>query len=601
MLISKITIRNFRGIDILENLEASRINTFVGKNDSGKSTILRALDCFFDEKKFDSKDVFKGKPEDEKISIELSFLSPVEVDDLVLDSEKFITIKKEFEIINGKPKSNSYYKCFDFKEEKYQDLWNKKEEDLNTLITEAGLTPEKSGRGKKNIVRIGQIKSHLSSAEREDRYNALGDFIKNIEKTYEEISFPEYSLFDAEQDLSVDATNFQSQFKPIVSTYFETTKTKTEEIEKGLKADLAVEFEEIRKYMVKNVSGLKKFNPTTEFDWTKSLKKFDLNLEFDGDTFDVPISHKGTGFKRLLMVAYFEYLANKKGAKNQIFAIEEPETFLHPSAQEDLLKSIIEISETSQFFLTTHSPVFAGATNGANSILVTKNNSGISKYEKDSDDIINKIITELGIRPDYSLIKRSKFLVFVEGQDDVLFLRCLARKILNKDLVADEIACVIGGGSSLANYADLDLFKHINGAKYAVLVDGDNGDAIKQKEKDKIKQRCDSDGAIFCKLSKREIENYCCPEKIKECYVAEIKSKEGEASQNPRIAEIEALTLTIDENTDVEKYLKENNLNGFKKEMNIKVIEAMSVEDWNKIDTTNEIKIFIESIYTKIA
>ncbi|MHB1316844.1 MAG: AAA family ATPase, partial [Minisyncoccota bacterium] len=117
MLISKITIKNFRGIDLLENLEVSRINTFVGKNDSGKSTILRALDCFFDEKKFDVKDVFKGKPEDEKISIELSFISPVEVDDLVLDSEKFITIKKEFEIINGKPKSNSYYKCFDFKEE----------------------------------------------------------------------------------------------------------------------------------------------------------------------------------------------------------------------------------------------------------------------------------------------------------------------------------------------------------------------------------------------------------------------------------------------------------------------------------------------------
>ena len=48
MLISKITIKNFRGIDLLENLEVSRINTFVGKNDSGKSTILRALDCFFD-------------------------------------------------------------------------------------------------------------------------------------------------------------------------------------------------------------------------------------------------------------------------------------------------------------------------------------------------------------------------------------------------------------------------------------------------------------------------------------------------------------------------------------------------------------------------
>lgn len=599
MKINKITIKNFRGIDKLENLAVSDINTFVGKNDSGKSTILRALDCFFDEKKFDQKDVFKGKVGDEKTSIEVSFESPVEIDDLALDSQKMITIKKDFEVVNGKTKSISYYKCFDFTDKKYQDLWNKKEEDLSKLITELGVAPEKSGRGKKNVIRIEQIKKAVTT-EREDMYGLLNDFIKNVEKTYEALTFPEYFLFNAEQDLSVEATNFQSQFKPIISSYFETTKEKTEEIEKGLKKDLAVEFEEIRKFMVKNVSGLKKFNPTTEFDWSKSLKKFDLNLEFEGDSFDVPISHKGTGFKRLLMVAYFEYLASKKAAKNQIFAIEEPETYLHPSAQEDLLNSIIEISKHSQFFLTTHSPVFAGATNGDNSTLVTKDERGVSHYEKGTEDIVQKIIIELGIRPDYNLIKRSKFLIFVEGQDDVLFLRCVAQKLLSKDLVADEIACVIGGGSSLSNYADLDLFKHINGVKYAVLVDGDNGDVSKQKEKEKIKARCDTDGALFHKLSKREIENYCCPEKIKECYVADIKEKEGIASQNSRIGEIEALTLTIDKDIDVEKYLKDQGLNGFKKDINIKVFKTMDTDDWNRTDNTNEVKTFIETIYSKL-
>ena len=77
-------------------------------------------------------------------------------------------------------------------------------------------------------------------------------------------------------------------------------------------------------------------------------------------------------------------------------------------------------------------------------------------------------------------------------------------------------------------------------------------------------------------------------------------TKEDEGIPDADIAEIKALTLTIDDNTDVEKYLKENNLNGFKKEMNIKVIEAMSIDDWNRIDTSNEIKNFVESIYAKI-
>jgi predicted ATP-dependent endonuclease of OLD family len=300
------------------------------------------------------------------------------------------------------------------------------------------------------------------------------------------------------------------------------------------------------------------------------------------------------------MVAYFEYLASKKTVEDKIFAIEEPETYLHPSAQEDLLNSIIEISETSQFFLTTHSPIFAGATNGDNSILVTKNKNGVSIYEKGTEDIIQKIISELGIRPDYSLIKRSNFLIFVEGPDDVLFLNCLAKKLLGKDLVADKIACVIGGGSALSNYADLDLFKHINGIKYAVLVDGDNGDEIKQKEKDKIEARCNDDGAFFYKLSKRDIENYCCPEKIKECYISNIKEREGESSQNPRIAEINELTLTLNADMDVEEYLKDKGFFNFKKDMNIKVFEAMTVDEWNRVDTTNEIKTFIETIYSKL-
>ncbi len=104
----------------------------------------------------------------------------------------------------------------------------------------------------------------------------------------------------------------------------------------------------------------------------------------------------------------------------------------------------------------------------------------------------------------------------------MFFLEMSGKKDLNKDLIEDEIACVIAEVFS-GNHADLDLFKHINGAKYAVLVDGDN-DVIKQKEKDKNKQRCDSDGAIFCKLSKKRLKIIVVL-KIKECYVAEIKSK----------------------------------------------------------------------------
>ena len=99
MRIKYLTIRNFRGIDKLENLEISNLNTFVGKNDAGKSAILRAVECFFYVKKFDTKDVFKGKQDDDITSIEISFEPSVEIDDLALDSKKLVTIKKEFSVV----------------------------------------------------------------------------------------------------------------------------------------------------------------------------------------------------------------------------------------------------------------------------------------------------------------------------------------------------------------------------------------------------------------------------------------------------------------------------------------------------------------------
>ncbi|NOX65221.1 MAG: AAA family ATPase [Chlorobi bacterium] len=601
MRIKNITIKNYRGIKNPEKLEISNLNTFVGKNDAGKSIILRALECFFNTKKFDTKDIFKGKTEGESIIIEISFSPTVDVDDLALDSDNLITIKKDFSLINGKIKLTEYYFCNDFEEEQYQNLWNKKEQDLNKIISDLGEEPKKSGRGKKNVIRIEQIKEILKDKDRKNTYHELADFLKNIEKTYP-IKLPEYSFFDAEQDLDVQATNFQSQFKPIISTYFENSKDKTSEIEKGLKLELASEFEEIRKYMTKNVSNLKKLNPTTDFDWSKSLKKFDLNLEFEGHNFDVPISHKGTGFKRLLMVAYFEYLANKKNIKNQIFAIEEPETYLHPSAQEDLLNSIIKISENAQFFLTTHSPVFAGATGGENSILVTKNSSGISSYEKGNQNIIDQIIKELGIKPDYNLLEETKYLIFVEGKDDIHFLNAYAKTVLDKNLEEDKILCVIGGGGSLKNYADLDLFKKLKGNNlYSVLVDGDDNKNGKDKWCEKIKNKCETDEAEFKKLSKREIENYCHPDRIKNCIIENIKKKEGEETQNPKITELETITITINNDTDVEKYLEKQEIcKNFKNGLNIDVFNNMTKDEWKATDNEEEIKKFIEGIYERI-
>ena len=95
MKIYDISIINFRGIKSLQNLKVGDINSFVGKNDSGKSNILKALDAFFNEK-FNSNDVFKGILENEKTEITIRFDTAYKINPLALDSDGKIKLKKSF-------------------------------------------------------------------------------------------------------------------------------------------------------------------------------------------------------------------------------------------------------------------------------------------------------------------------------------------------------------------------------------------------------------------------------------------------------------------------------------------------------------------------
>ena len=81
MKIYDISIKNFRGIKSLTKLKSGDINSFVGKNDSGKSSVLKALDAFFNDK-FTHNDVFKGISEKEKTEITIRFESSEVIDDM---------------------------------------------------------------------------------------------------------------------------------------------------------------------------------------------------------------------------------------------------------------------------------------------------------------------------------------------------------------------------------------------------------------------------------------------------------------------------------------------------------------------------------------
>ena len=605
MKIQDITVRNFRGIKLLENLSCGSLNTIVGKNDSGKSCIIKALDAFFN-KNFTKHDIFLGKEGQEFTEVNLRFKPDFEIHPLALDKDGLLNITRRFFFSDtDRLKIEEYYTCEDINHEKISNCFGVKEEVLNDYLgNELSLEYKKSGRTITNFSKIEQIQAATEEFGRVEKTHRAEDFIKNLNKQYKDFELPDFSIFDAEYNLDVGSSDFQKQFRYLITQSLEKNKELTDNIENEVTTDLTSEFDVITSFMQKNVPGIEKIKPRVNCNWS-NLVRFDLDLKFKDEEFNIPIANKGTGFKRLLMVAYFEYLASKTTSKNQIFALEEPETYLHPSLQNDLLSSILTISETSQFFITTHSPIFAGATKDSNILIVRKKNS-ISKYfnYQNEDDIINSVIEELGVQPDFNLLKSARFIVFVEGKGDVHFITNFARTVINKELEEDGIIVTIGGGSSLKNYADLDLFKKLSNGqsdKYAVLLDGDNGDETKEKEKEKIKEHCQNDGAIYLRLAKRDIENYCHIGRIRQCYIEKVYEREGSASKNPIIQRYRDEEIVFDSvDLEVGQYLHKKGFLKFKDEMNIVVFENMTKEEWEEMDDQNELVDFINEIYQRV-
>ncbi|MCK6606249.1 MAG: hypothetical protein L6Q59_15235 [Ignavibacteriaceae bacterium] len=135
------------------------------------------------------------------------------------------------------------------------------------------------------------------------------------------------------------------------------------------------------------------------------------------------------------------------------------------------------------------------------------------------------------------------------------------------------------------------------------MVDGDHSEDGKIKPQSKIEAKCKADGALFFQLSKKDIENYCHPDAIRRVLISNIKKVEGEKTQNPKIVQIQQCNIILQDSTDVDKYLKELGIcNKFKEsKVNLEIFRNMSSTEWQEMDSRDELKNFIESIYRQIS
>jgi putative ATP-dependent endonuclease of OLD family len=535
MLVHSIYLENYRSFAVLEETRLGSLATIIGQNDVGKSNILRALQLFFEKKrpKIDTNDVHDhAKPTDDVI-VEVAFTSLPEdfeleegvkttfKEEMLVDVKGHLRIRKTFPR-NNLTKFNVTLIVNDFQDDNFAGLTLFKENELNKICKSLKIEYSKSGRGitnksKREAIRAKAIEAGIQIVGREISLNTNNDLWKSIE-----LILPELLLFEADTKLGVGETTFQSQFKPIIKTAAEDPAVVDAKSQfTGLIGEaLQHEVDKIFNKLKQHTDAFTGLKARPEFFWDKAVT-FEI-LGKDGHGIENSLERRGSGLRRLLMVAFFQYLA-ERSANNPsdfIFGVEEPENCLHPGFQRELINSFRTLADEGyQIVVTSHSPVFAGSSTIEDLSLVVRS-EGVARAIQKPDLDPSDVAEQLGVEP-ADQITGYDACVFVEGPDDIRFWKCIATKLkddghLENDFDDRNIGFVMCGGESLKHWINLRAMNRLN-KNFGVVVDSDKKSPDHNIPQRKLnwKKSCEEDGGIFFISRKREIENYIHPEAIK--------------------------------------------------------------------------------------
>jgi hypothetical protein len=491
MLLTKIILENFRGICDPKEVKFNNFNIFVGQNDSGKSTVLKALDLFLNNSEA-IEDMLNVKSATKLVSITLYFLpdkSTIIIDESIsttfqdeelLDSNGLLCLKKVWDVTKGKITPDTFiirkrYDSDDFllaSEKDLVKLCKSNKIDTHKANNEEYNNVEKRGKlretHKQKNTSFSFIEEKLATSGT-GRSKLIFDAVKTV--------LPRLEYFKADTSLSETDTVIQNYFRQLALKTIKEVGASS--VEENVNRSLSQVLSKITDKINKVVTSEENVEPEIIFDWSKLVQ---ISFKSQHGENNIPLKLRGDGFRRITMMAYFEYLAEQNNSENQnmIFGFEEPETFLHPSLQENLFEKLFAMTENSyQVIITTHSPIIVSNSPIKNISHVVKLDNLVNFCQDIKD--FSGIIKDLGITVENQFISefdRAKALFLVEGIDDVKALHYAAEtyknnKVIDKSFKDLDLAIImVGGCGSIKHWVATELLKTLN-KPFFILQDSD--------------------------------------------------------------------------------------------------------------------------------
>lgn len=195
-----------------------------------------------------------------------------------------------------------------------------------------------------------------------------------------------------------------------------------------------------------------------------------------------PPNSKGHGMQSILYLAIFrlyeKYLVNaaQEDRRPLIFAIDEPEIYLHPALQRTMFRTLQEISRVDQVIISTHSPNFVDMMNYETIAKIARAEQG-TNVKQPPDGLVppdprERLRIFSRFNPSRNEMFFSRKTVFVEGDSDKFAILSTA-DFCDKNLDAQGIAVIeTNGKQNLPYYIRI---ANAFGIPFGVAYDSDDG------------------------------------------------------------------------------------------------------------------------------
>jgi predicted ATPase len=524
MRLVEVKLSNFRSHEQLTTIPIDPLTVLIGKNDAGKSSVLDALDIFFNDTTIEKDDCcVRTNLTDIKITCVFDEL-PTQ---LVIDEQYSTTLAGEHLLrTDGRLEVVKVYNCAAAKgklsntfvialhptSEGVEDLLGLKIAELRTKAQQRRVDLTNINQTIKAQLRqaIWVQTANLALAEREVSLNK-----ESGKEMWEQLQrhFPVYALFKSDRASTDQDAEAQD---PLKSAIKEAIRRREAELN-GVIGDIRLELERVAALTVEKIREMSvdlanQLHPEVKNKNWDSL--FTVTLTGDGD---IPINKRGSGTRRLVLLNFFRAKAEQTSTTRDtgvIYAIEEPETSQHPNYQIMLLEAFEDLVEQGhcQVLLTTHNPTLARRIDRNALRLITLTN-GISEMEHgNADATLLKIKDTLGVLADHDV----KVFFGVEGKHDIHFLRKISAILAAAepdipDLGAEEkagrLVFVSLGGSNMDLW--ITTLEGLNRPEF-YLTDRDQPPPAQPKYQQQLTQWI-ARGCVAWATSKRELENYLHP------------------------------------------------------------------------------------------